>query len=118
MAWLAVTTGPRKGQTYQLRIGDNSLGRGAENDMVIEDNVVSRSHAMVRVRDDQMVDADCTEFVDYDGGIGEFRMAQRIGQQGGLAAAEKSHKQNDRSACDHGSSIGKGSSLHMSHSRM
>ena len=55
MAWLAVTTGPRKGQTYQLRIGDNSLGRGAENDMVIEDNVVSRSHAMVRVRDDEMV---------------------------------------------------------------
>ena len=55
MAWLAVTTGSRKGQTYQLRIGDNSLGRGAENDMVIEDNVVSRSHAMVRVRDDQMV---------------------------------------------------------------
>ena len=55
MAWLAVTTGPRKGQTHQLRIGDNSLGRGAENDMVIEDNAVSRSHAMVRVRDDEMV---------------------------------------------------------------
>ncbi len=55
MAWLAVTTGPRKGQSYQLKVGDNSLGRGAENDMVIGDNSVSRSHAMVRVRDDEMV---------------------------------------------------------------
>jgi pSer/pThr/pTyr-binding forkhead associated (FHA) protein len=55
MAWLAVTTGPRKGQTYQLKVGDNSLGRGAENDMVIEDNAVSRSHAMIRVRDDELI---------------------------------------------------------------
>ena len=55
MAWLAVTSGPKKGQTYQLKVGDNSLGRGAENDMVIEDNAVSRSHAMIRVRDDEMI---------------------------------------------------------------
>ncbi|MCH7674083.1 FHA domain-containing protein [candidate division KSB1 bacterium] len=55
MAWLAVMSGPKKGQSYQLKVGDNSLGRGAENDMVIEDNAVSRSHAMVRVRDDEML---------------------------------------------------------------
>ena len=55
MTWLAVTTGPRKGQTYQLKVGDNTLGRGAENDMVIEDSAVSRSHAMIRVRDDEML---------------------------------------------------------------
>ena len=55
MAWLAVTSGPRKGQTYQLKVGDNSLGRGAENDMVIEDSAVSRSHAMIRVRPDEML---------------------------------------------------------------
>jgi pSer/pThr/pTyr-binding forkhead associated (FHA) protein len=55
MAWLAVTSGPRKGQTYQLKVGDNSLGRGTENDMVIEDNAVSRSHAVIRVRDDEML---------------------------------------------------------------
>ena len=55
MAWLAVMSGPKKGQSYQLKVGDNTLGRGAENDMVIEDNAVSRSHAMIRVRDDEML---------------------------------------------------------------
>ena len=33
MAWLAVTAGPDKGKTYQLKAGDNTLGRDSENDL-------------------------------------------------------------------------------------
>ena len=28
MAWLAVTAGPLKGQSYQLKVGDNTIGPG------------------------------------------------------------------------------------------
>lgn len=55
LAWLAVTDGPSKGRTYQLREGDNTVGREGENDLVIEDNAISRRHAMVRVQDDRYV---------------------------------------------------------------
>ena len=55
LAWLAVTDGPSKGRTYQLREGDNTIGRAGENDFVIEDNAISRRHAMVRVQDDRYV---------------------------------------------------------------
>jgi len=51
MAWLAVTAGPEKGKTYQLKVGDNTIGRDADNDLVIQDASVSRSHAMIRVQE-------------------------------------------------------------------
>ncbi len=53
MAWLAITGGSQKGKTYQLKIGENTVGRGAENDLVIEDNSASRLHAMITVKDDE-----------------------------------------------------------------
>ena len=49
MAWLAVTAGPQKGMTYQLKIGDNTIGREG-CDLVIEDTAVSRRHAMIKVQ--------------------------------------------------------------------
>lgn len=49
MAWLAVTAGPQKGMTYQLKIGDNTTGREG-CDLVIEDTAVSRRHAMIKVQ--------------------------------------------------------------------
>lgn len=55
MAWLAVTAGPDKGKSYQLKVGDNTIGRGADNDLVIQDGSVSRSHAMIRVQEDSFV---------------------------------------------------------------
>ena len=55
MAWRAVTAGPSKGQSYQLKEGDNTIGRGPDNDLVLEDNAASRSHAIVRVQDGQFV---------------------------------------------------------------
>ena len=55
MAWLAVTAGPLKGQSYQLKVGDNTIGRGTENDLVIEDGSVSRQHAAVKVQDNEFI---------------------------------------------------------------
>ncbi len=55
MAWLAVTAGPSKGKSYQLKEGDNTIGRSPDNDLVLEANAASRNHAMVRVQDGRFV---------------------------------------------------------------
>lgn len=55
MSWLAVTDGPEKGKTYQLKVGENRIGRGSDNDLVFQDSSVSRSHAMIQVQDDSFV---------------------------------------------------------------
>ncbi|MFQ6026212.1 MAG: FHA domain-containing protein [Dehalococcoidia bacterium] len=55
LAWMAVTAGPQKGKTYQLKAGDNVIGRSPDNDLVIEDTSVSRQHAMIKVQDDQFL---------------------------------------------------------------
>ena len=53
MAWLVVTRGPSEGKSIQLKEGNNTIGRSIDNDLQIEDATVSRSHAMVSVKDDQ-----------------------------------------------------------------
>ena len=58
MAWLAVTSGPQKGKTYQLKAGDNTIGRSPDNDFAIEDTSMSRSHSMVKVQDDSILMVD------------------------------------------------------------
>lgn len=55
MAWLAVTTGPDKGKTYQLKAGDNTIGRDSENDMAIQDPAISRRHAMIKAQDGEFL---------------------------------------------------------------
>ena len=53
LAWLVVTRGPSEGKSLQLREGNNTIGRSLDNDLHIDDASVSRSHAMLSVRDDQ-----------------------------------------------------------------
>ena len=48
-SWLTVTAGPDTGNTIQLNAGDNLIGRGRENVLVLGDSYVSTRHAMVRV---------------------------------------------------------------------
>ena len=55
MAWLAVTAGSDKGTTFQLKEGDTTIGRGRDNDLVIADAAVSRSHAMVKHQDGSFI---------------------------------------------------------------
>ena len=53
MAWLVVTGGPSEGKSLQLKEGNNTIGRSLDNDLQIDDASVSRSHAMLSVREDQ-----------------------------------------------------------------
>lgn len=55
MAWLAVTEGPSKGATCQVKAGETRIGRGDDNDLVISDAGVSRNHAMVVGSDSGMI---------------------------------------------------------------
>ena len=54
MAWLIVTKGPSEGKSIQLREGVNTIGRSLGNDLQIDDSSVSRSHAMVIVREGRL----------------------------------------------------------------
>ena len=75
MAWLVVTRGPSEGKSLQLREGNNTIGRSLDNDLQIDDASVSRSHAMLSVKDNQftLVDLGST------GGtrIGDHRISGR-----------------------------------------
>ena len=53
MAWLVVTRGPSEGKSVQLNEGNNTIGRSLDNDIQIDDASVSRSHAMLSVKDDR-----------------------------------------------------------------
>ena len=75
MAWLVVTRGPSEGKSIQLKEGNNTIGRSLENDLQLDDASVSRSHAMVFVKDEEftLVDLGST------GGtrIGDHRISGR-----------------------------------------
>jgi len=54
-AWLAVASGPLKGQICQLSTYRTTIGRDGSNQLVLNDPAVSRSHAVVIARDDELV---------------------------------------------------------------
>ena len=70
MAWLIVTKGPSEGKSIQLREGANTIGRSLGNDLQIDDASVSRSHAMVIVREGRLTLVDL-------GSTGGTRIGQR-----------------------------------------
>ena len=82
MAWLTVTAGPSRGKSYQLKEGDNTIGRATDNDLVLEDNSASRSHAMVRVQEGRFVLVD----LGSSGGtrVGGYTVSGRAISPGGI----------------------------------
>ncbi|MEE8047008.1 MAG: FHA domain-containing protein [Dehalococcoidia bacterium] len=52
MKWLAITDGPSKGTTVQLKSGRTTIGREQTNDIQITDATVSREHAAILSTDD------------------------------------------------------------------
>ena len=52
LATLEVTEGAQKGQRFEIRVPLAHVGRGAYNDVIIEDDSVSDSHAKLQRRDD------------------------------------------------------------------
>ena len=47
--WLAITSGQATGSTYQLSEGVNVIGRQVQDGFSIDDQYISRRHAMIRV---------------------------------------------------------------------
>ena len=81
LAWLAVTNGPDKGKSYQLKVGANTIGRAPDNDLSISDTSMSRHHAMIRVEGNEYVLTD----LGSRGGtkVGERRLEGRELSTGG-----------------------------------
>ena len=71
MAWLAITSGPQKGKTYQMKVGDNTIGRDPSNDLALEDPGVSRSHALIKAQEGNFLLMDLGSRGGGDPGRGE-----------------------------------------------
>lgn len=47
-AWLAIVNGLRAGRLFPLEVQGTTIGRDAQNDIVLDDTAVSRQHAKIR----------------------------------------------------------------------
>ena len=55
MAWLAMTSGSDIGSTYKLREGSNHIGRELRDGLSVDDQYMSRKHAVIRVENGAMI---------------------------------------------------------------
>jgi len=55
LAWLIVKDGKRVGKEFRLQPDITSIGQDAANDIVIDDEAISRQHAKVRKEDEEFV---------------------------------------------------------------
>lgn len=55
LAWLIIKEGKRIGKEFRLQPDITSIGQDAGNDIVLDDEAVSRQHAKVRKEDDDFV---------------------------------------------------------------
>ena len=51
---LDVVSGPAAGSSFNLKEGNNALGRSPDSELFVDDAMVSRTHAMIRVSDGEM----------------------------------------------------------------
>jgi len=55
---LTVTSGDSTGETYQIKTGVNSIGRGDNSDFVLKDGTVSRTHSIIRAENNTFILSD------------------------------------------------------------
>ncbi|MEI6310075.1 MAG: FHA domain-containing protein [bacterium] len=55
MAWLTITTRRGQGTRFDLSQGRSKIGRSADNDIVLDDETISREHAILAWQDDHYV---------------------------------------------------------------
>lgn len=62
VGWFVAMSGDQKGEDFRVRDGQNTIGSGPENDIVIHDSTVSSKHASIRYRDNKffVTDLDST----------------------------------------------------------
>ncbi len=49
LTWLVVLNGPRRGKLYRIKKSGLTIGRAEDNDIILEDETVSRHHARLLV---------------------------------------------------------------------
>ncbi|MBX7236109.1 MAG: FHA domain-containing protein [Caldilineales bacterium] len=64
-AFLVITKGRRLGDILRLNLGETSIGRETDNDVIVDDDYCSRYHAKVKVEDDAEADNQKAFFI-YD----------------------------------------------------
>lgn len=69
---LVVDRGPRAGMTFELEEGETTIGRGEDQDILLDDVTVSRNHAVMLVRGDQI------EFKDVGSTNGTYINGERL----------------------------------------
>jgi hypothetical protein len=55
MAWLTITSRRSQGTRFDLSQGRSKIGRSADNDIVLDDETISREHAILAWQDDHYV---------------------------------------------------------------
>jgi hypothetical protein len=50
--WLVAVGGEQDGQDFRIEVGRNTIGKGAESDVVLKDAHASEKHAVLEVSDD------------------------------------------------------------------
>ncbi|MBT3198664.1 MAG: GAF domain-containing protein [Phycisphaerales bacterium] len=83
MASIRVIQGPDKGRTFELRAGDNVVGRENDATIVLNDQTASRAHSCISVDNGQSL------LSDVGSANGTFLNGVRIGQPTGLKRGDQ-----------------------------
>jgi len=51
VGWLVAMNGEQKGEDFRVRDGQNTIGTGADADIIVKENTVSGKHASLRYKD-------------------------------------------------------------------
>lgn len=78
-AWLVMLNGPRRGRLYPLQAAGVNLGRVPPNDILVDDEAVSRFHA--RILAERLFDRLQFYVHDLASANGTFVNGQRVSQQ-------------------------------------
>lgn len=78
-AWLVMLNGPRRGRLYPLKAAGVNLGRVPPNDILVDDDAVSRFHA--RILAERLFDHLQFYVHDLASANGAFVNGQRVSQQ-------------------------------------
>ena len=80
-AWLIILEGPRAGHIFRLNTEGTTIGRDPQNDIILDDETVSRQHAKVRAEENE--DGELQFFIyDLATSNGTFVNGEQIVKQG------------------------------------
>lgn len=78
-AWLVTVSGVRRGRLFRLKAAGSKLGRAVDNDIIVDDDAVSRHHARFDAETDTLLPQFWVQ--DMASANGTFVNGQRISRQ-------------------------------------